>query len=431
MELEDSLLSAYLWDNDTFLSGGAKRSFFTGSRCIVYTAIEKLINSQIEADIVSVSQECMIRDVTSSFVAQISDSPQTVNVEYTVLQLQTLALRRSAVLAWENGTNKLLNPISDPLEIIQEASKSIEFPEDKKSLHIDDAAGRFYDGFLAAKKSGENTAIMTGIASIDRVIGGYEKAEVVVVGARPAHGKTSMTMCWARRWGDDGIPGAIFSLEMSTDQLIRRMACDVGSIDGKYIMRNQMEYDNPDHKDLWGDLRMAVRQISSMPIKINDTPAMGISEIRISARKMAKEDGLRWIIIDYIQLIKGWDIDGQSSKSAIMAEIKAMSKELDITVIAVSQMNRKIEERVRKIPKNSDLRDAGSIEQVADHIVFCIIPSKFPDASEEDLKDTGKSFIFATKTRRGEGGPIFDVRWEGKYFRYYNVAKNYPNESEF
>lgn len=423
-DLERSVLSSYLWDNDTFISNASNRANFTGSNVAVYDSIRKLINAEICADIVSVTQECMEVGVRASYISEISDHPQTTNIDYAVKKLEDLALKRSAMLAWAKGSRDIVGN-ADTMDVIQATNNAIEFPESTDITFIDDAVGGFFDKFVAAKKSGESTKIMTGISSLDDAIGGFDKSEVVVVAARPGHGKTSSTMNWAKHWGNYGIPGAIYSLEMSNDQLVGRMSCDVGSIDGKYIMKDYLEYDNPEHKEIWSDLRSATRQIASMPILIDDQPCKSIQDIRVSARRAKRKTGIRWVIIDYVQLVKGWDRDGQGPKSEIMAEIKAMSKELDISVIVVSQMNREIEKRAQKIPKSSDLRDAGSIEQVADHIIFCVIPSKFPDAPEADLADKGKAIFFITKARRGEIGPVFNVRWEGRYFRYYSSHGGY------
>ncbi len=423
-DTEKSVLSSYLWDNDNFITDGANRSNFTGSNVAIYDSIASLINREITADIVSVSQECSILGVKMSYVNSVSDYPQATNVGYAVSKLQDLSLKRSAVSAWSKGRDAMLGNV-DPLEIIQATNNAIEFPESSDTTFIDDAVGDFFKRFVDAKQAGESTKIMTGMSELDHVVGGFDKAEVIIVGGRPGHGKTSAAMNWAKRWGDYGEPGMIFSLEMSKDQLVGRMTCDVGSVDGKYVMRDELEWGNPEHEPIWSDIRSATRQISSMPILINDKEGRTIQDIRSSARKEKRKNGIKWVVIDYIQLIRGWDKDGQGPKSEIMAEIKAMSKELGVSVIAVSQMNREIEKRAQKIPKNSDLRDAGAIEQVADHIIFCVIPSKFPDAPDTDLIDKGKAWFFVNKTRRGEGGPVKNIRWEGRYFRFYVSPGSY------
>jgi len=246
------------------------------------------------------------------------------------------------------------------------------------------------------------------------ILNGFMPGEFVIIAARPGVGKTSLALNLARNFAYCGHPGIIFSLEMTKKQLVRRMICDLGGVDGKYLFQNQLN--NKTEKEVWKSIHEASALISDMPIIWDDSPRMSIDKIYSRAKKAKAISGIKWVIVDYLQLIHGWNVSGQESKAAITSEFKNMSKELDLPVFVLSQLNRNIEGRVNKAPQMSDLRDAGSIEQDCDIALFPDVPTKSIDGTVGDEFEPAS--LYLVKTRRGRTGVIKDLKWQGHYYRY-------------
>lgn len=419
-DIEKGVLGSFLFDNESFFSAETSETMFTGDRVIVYKSIAKLISSGIEADILTVYHD-LGGIVKASVISDMTDNYGSSNIQFSVDKLKAASMRRSIARAYQNGLEQCFSG-ADPSGIIHKANASISVYDEKSIQCVSELADSFFDNFIEMRKNGINPGIMTGIQSLDRATGGFMPGDWIVVAARPGSGKTSMAMNWARNWGNMGKTGLVFSLEMPSDQLIARLACDVGSIDSAMIFKNKLEYnldrlddvDREEHEQAWRDLKSARRQIKQMPLFIDDTARISILDMMTKAKAIKSKFRLDFIVIDYLQLIDGWNKEGQGPKADITRLSKVMAKELEVPVITLCQMNRNIETRAgSKLPTMSDLRDAGSIEQDADAVLFPWFPCHYNMSQDES-----HAVIFARKLRRGQAGIIQGIRWDGKYFRF-------------
>lgn len=416
--LEESLLSTIINNNDVFYEAELKEEMFTSIRIDIFLAIKELIQKGEHADVVSI-YERLGGKVKASDISFISDSPiLTTETTHTAEKLSQYEFKRTIARSCENALKKL-SEYSDPREVAL-GLKSLEFADtNEQAESVRDIALTRFQEIEKQIKEGIKPGLMTGHRTIDSRVGGFLRGEWVVIAARPGMGKTSLAMNWARNWGHMSYTGLVFSLEMSKSQLIDRMACDVGDVDNSYIFQNKF-HESDLKGPIWKNYKSAMRTIRQMQMFIDDSAKIDVGKMLVRAKSIKARFGLDFVIIDYLQLVDGWNKEGQGPKSEITSAMKRMARELDVPVITLSQMNREIERRSSKGPKNSDLRDAGSIEQDADHIIFPLLPSKFDDCGEEDKHS---AFLYLTKCRRGETGKLNEMRWDGEYFRFTDKEK--------
>ena len=258
------------------------------------------------------------------------------------------------------------------------------------------------------------TGIPTGFTDFDKATCGLQGSDLIIVAGRPSMGKTSFAMNIAENVAiKTKIPVAVFSMEMPGEQLTMRMMSAVGRIDQRKLRTGNLDDDD------WPRMTSATGFLQDAPIYIDDTPALTPTEIRARARRLKREHGLGLIVIDYLQLMQGSGGASRENRATEISEIsrnlKAMAKELDIPVIALSQLNRSLEQRPNKRPIMSDLRESGAIEQDADLIVFIYRDEVY----NEDSPDKGSAEIIIGKQRNGPIGTI-RLTFHGKYTRFDN-----------
>jgi len=258
------------------------------------------------------------------------------------------------------------------------------------------------------------TGIPTGFTDFDKATCGLQGSDLIIVAGRPSMGKTSFAMNIAENVAiKTKIPVAVFSMEMPGEQLTMRMMSAVGRIDQRKLRTGNLDDDD------WPRMTSATGFLQDAPIYIDDTPALTPTEIRARARRLKREHGLGLIVIDYLQLMQGSGGASRENRATEISEIsrnlKAMAKELDVPVIALSQLNRSLEQRPNKRPIMSDLRESGAIEQDADLIVFIYRDEVY----NEDSPDKGSAEIIIGKQRNGPIGTI-RLTFHGKYTRFDN-----------
>ncbi len=249
------------------------------------------------------------------------------------------------------------------------------------------------------EKGSRITGVPTGLRAVDSLTAGLQPGDLIVVAGRPSSGKTSFAMNIAENAAiRERIPTLIFSMEMPAAQLVRRMLSSLGRIDQSRLRTGQLEDDD------WPRLTSAVEMLSEAPIYIDDTGSLSPGEVRARARRLARQEKIGLVILDYIQLMQvpGTNENRATEISEISRSIKALGKELDVPVIAISQLNRNVEQRPSKRPVMSDLRDSGSIEQDADLIAFIYRDEMYnPDSS-----DRGTAEVIVAKHRNGAIGDL-------------------------
>jgi replicative DNA helicase len=268
------------------------------------------------------------------------------------------------------------------------------------------------------RRHGEIAGLPTGYHHLDKYLLGMQPGQLIVLAARPAMGKTSLGLNIAvHACESSGLPVAVFSLEMLSQELSYRLLCSKAKVDSRRLRTK-------DFRDT--DLRsvgMAVQQLSTLPVYINDSGNITVPDVQSQCRKIKAEQGLGLVIIDYLQLMRGHTsaASREQEVSEISRGLKAMAKELECPVIAISQLNRAVESRPNKRPNLSDLRESGSIEQDAD-IVMMVYRDEF---YHPDTKEKGIAEVIISKNRSGETGTA-KMAWVGAYTSFENLAPDYP-----
>lgn len=282
------------------------------------------------------------------------------------------------------------------------------------------------EAFARMRKAGQNTTSISGVPSgftaLDKITSGWQNSDLVIIAARPAMGKTAFVLSMAKNIAVNfQQPVAMFSLEMSNVQLVNRLIMNVCEIEGEKIKNGKL---SPSE---WAQLEHKINDLQGAPIYVDDTPSLSVFELRSKARKLKREKNISLIIIDYLQLMNASGMNFGSREqeiSIISRNLKALAKELDIPIIALSQLNRNVESRTGvegKTPQLSDLRESGAIEQDADMVCFIHRPEYYhlytDPTTNKDLRGLGQ--IIIAKHRNGATGNIW-LRFRGKYAKFQN-----------
>jgi len=268
-------------------------------------------------------------------------------------------------------------------------------------------------------QSQQKFSVPTGFYELDEMLGGFQKSDLVIVAARPSMGKTALALTLARNAAvDHEIPIGIFSLEMSTMQLIIRLLCAEGKLNAHLVRTGKLPHSEG------VKLSKNAHKLIEAPIYVDDSPAQTVLEIRAKARRLKVEKNVGMIIIDYLQLMQGHAKAESREReiSHISRSLKSLAKELNIPVIALSQLNRAVESRTDKRPQLSDLRESGSIEQDADVVIFLNRPEYYgmeKDANGESLE--GVAEVIVGKQRNGPTGTV-KLAFIKEYARFENLA---------
>ena len=260
----------------------------------------------------------------------------------------------------------------------------------------------------------EITGVATGFKAMDDMTAGLQRGELIVIAGRPSMGKTTLAVNIAENAAiGHQIPTAIFSMEMSAEQLTFRMIGSIGRVNQSSLRRGKLSDED------WSRIDSAVSMMSNAPIFIDDSPALSPTEVRARARRLKREHGLGLVVIDYLQLMQvGGTVENRATEiSEISRSLKALAKELELPVIAMSQLNRSVELRNDKKPIMSDLRESGAIEQDADLIVFIYREEVY----DKETPRRGIADIIIGKQRNGPTGE-FQLTFLGEYTKFENLV---------
>lgn len=428
---EESIISTFVNNNMDYFNAEMTPDMFTGARAIVFGAARDIIKSGETADLVSICS-AVKGQVDVSEVVRLVDSPLTTNLSQAYKRLEKCRRLRQMYLAYGKGLEHCKNG-KEPSEIFTEVQSETTGTDGAKARDLTSLCHEVMDEVEVLIDSGKPNGLSSGIRALDKTIGGFMGNEFVIVAGRPGDGKTILGMNIARNMGFANVPGLIFSLEMTGNQLVKRMACDIMNIPADILFQQKIVHKNNHHvKD---KLVECFEMVQSMPFEIDATPKLSIDQIYARSKRAKITRGIKWVLVDYLGLIDGWTKDGQGPKAEITRQLKLLAKDIDATVIVLCQMNRSIESRNVKAPKNSDLRDAGSIEQDSDIILFPR-PFRPEPGSDEEKKANHKSsnegpipaIIYVTKNRKGAVGMVDKVSFEGQFFRYQDAINyNKPN----
>ena len=410
-------------------------SFYKPAHRYVYEAMLQLYNGEDKIDIVSVSDVLNINQKLElvggrAFINDLSyKTITTTNVEYYAKIVQEKAIKRSLINAGSEiiSTGYDLNPIEESLEV---AEKLIfDIASQKASQALAPIKDLVYDTYAKIEERYQNKDKLTGTPTafydLDAMTNGLQKSDLIILAARPAMGKTSFALNIAQNVAlKANVPVAIFSLEMSKEQLVQRLLCSEAEVDTQRLKTGNMQT-----KD-WEKLAIAMDAFSQAPIYIDDTAGCTITDLRAKCRRLAMaEKNLGLIVIDYLQLIEGTGREDRMQQiSSISRGLKILAKELNVPIISLSQLSRAVEGRTDKRPMLSDLRESGSIEQDADIVMFIYRDEyyKNADGGDEDeaekAANKGEAEIIIAKHRNGPVGTV-KLLFQGNITKFKNPIK--------
>ncbi|MCA1042222.1 replicative DNA helicase [Bacillus infantis] len=405
--------------------------FYRAAHQKIYNVMLKLNDEGKAVDLVTVTEELaaakLLEDTGGvSYLSELAGSvPTAANIEYyaRIVEEKSLLRRliRTATGIAQDGYSR-----EDEVEVLLgEAEKNILEVAQRKNAgafhNIKDVLVRTYDNIeVMHNRKGDITGIPTGFAELDKMTAGFQRNDLIIVGARPSVGKTAFALNIAQNVAtktNENI--AIFSLEMGAEQLVMRMLCAEGNIDAQRLRTGSLTDDD------WGKLTMAMGSLSNAGIFIDDTPGVRITEIRSKCRRLKQEHGLGMILIDYLQLILGSGRSGENRQqevSEISRSLKALARELQVPVIALSQLSRGVEQRQDKRPMMSDIRESGSIEQDADIVAFLYRDDYYDKESE----DKNIIEIIIAKQRNGPVGTV-QLAFVKEYNKFVNLEKRFDD----
>lgn len=393
-------------------------SFYKPAHRYVYEAMYQLYNSEDKIDIVSVSDVLNMNQKLElvggrAFINDLSyKTITTTNVEYYAKIVQEKAIKRSLINAGSEIINSGydMNPIEESLEVAEKLIFDIASQKASKSLlPIKDLV---YDSYAKIEERYNNKDKLTGVPTnfydLDTYTNGLQKSDLIILAARPAMGKTSFALNIAQNVAlRANTPVAIFSLEMSKEQLVQRLLCAEAEVDTQRLKTGNMQA-----KD-WEKLAVAMDSFSQAPIYIDDTAGVTITDLRAKCRRLAMaEKNLGLIVIDYLQLIEGTGREDRMQQiSSISRGLKILAKELNVPIIALSQLSRAVEGRTDKRPMLSDLRESGSIEQDADIVMFIYRDEYYKNSNDDEevsekAANKGEADIIIAKHRNGPVGTV-------------------------
>ena len=418
-----------LIDNDT-ISIAAERltaeDFYQYQYGVIFDAIVSLYNSNVSVDIVTVQNKLKESNVSpelysiefiSSIVASV---PTSANIRsYADIVLDKSILRKT-IKATEEISNRCYQDKEAPQDIMEDAEKSIfRISQESRGsgdfVDIADAVVRTVTSIQEASRSkGNVTGIRTGFTDLDYITSGLQRSDLILVAARPAMGKTAFALSMAEYIAvKSKVPTAVFSLEMSDVQLVKRMMAMDASIDLHAINTGDLTGAE------WESLIESVQNIAESKLfLIDNLSGLTINDICSKCRKLKLEHDLSLVIIDYLQLIDAGKRteSRQQEIASISRTLKSLARELNIPIVALSQLNRGVELREDKRPKLADLRESGAIEQDADIVMFLYRDEVYNPS--EDNK--GKAELIIGKHRNGSTGTV-DLAWLAQYTRYANA----------
>jgi replicative DNA helicase len=403
--------------------------FYRASHQKIFNAMLKLNDDGKVVDLVTVTEELaaakLIEDTGGvSYLSELASSvPTAANIEYYARIVEEKSLLRRLIRTATEIASDGYSREDEVEALLSEAEKNILAVAQRKnagSFHnIKDVLVRTYDNIEEMhNRVGEITGISTGFAELDRMTAGFQRNDLIIVGARPSVGKTAFALNIAANVATKtGENVAIFSLEMGAEQLVMRMLCSEGNIDAQRLRTGSLTDDD------WGKLTMAMGSLSNSGIFIDDTPGVRISDIRSKCRRLQQEHGLGMILIDYLQLILGSGRSGENRQqevSEISRSLKQLARELKVPVIALSQLSRGVEQRQDKRPMMSDIRESGSIEQDADIVAFLYRDDYYDKESE----NKNIIEIIIAKQRNGPTGTV-SLAFVKEYNKFVNLETRY------
>ncbi len=419
IEAESSVLGGLLLDNGAWDRVGdllQDSDYYRFEHQLIHAAVAKLINANKPADVITVFEQLESEGQAEkagglAYLNQLAQYvPSAANIRRYAEIVRERAILRKLIKVSDDIATRAFNPKGSKVaEILDEA--------EQKVFNIGEEGTRMKQGFQSmdtlvvdlldrvtemADNPNDVTGVPTGFVDLDRMTSGLQAGDMVVLAARPSMGKTAFAVNIAEHVAlNEGLPVAIFSMEMGAAQLAVRIVGSIGRINQGHLRTGKLTDDE------WPRLTEAIERLRTVSLHIDETPGLKPSELRANARRLARQCGkLGLIVVDYLQLMSGSNSDSDNRASElgeISRGLKMLAKELQCPVIALSQLNRSVEQRADKRPMMSDLRESGAIEQDADIIMFIYRDEYY---TKEACKEPGVAEIIIAKQRNGPTGTV-------------------------
>lgn len=427
IEAEQAVLGAMMLEHNAVVAAMEKLrpgDFYREVHRTIFEAMEHLHHDNKEVDVITLPEELRrmkkLDDVGGlEYVLSLPNLVATAaNIEYHANIVAEKALARNIITTCTELTSEAYDGEKEPEDLLDDAERRIlQISESKRRGDFAPVGVVVEETLDKITKLYENkagiTGLPTGFRDLDRLTSGLQPSDLILVAARPSMGKTAFTLNIAQNVGvKQHKTVAFFSLEMSQEQLVQRLLCQIAHIDSQKLRTGQLNSD-----DEWTKLTDACDKLYQAPIYIDDTPGISVTEMRSKARRLKAEHGLDLIIVDYLQLMQGRSSESRQQEiSEISRSLKALARELKVPLIALSQLSRSVESRQDKRPMLSDLRESGALEQDADIVSF-LYREDYYDKETENQHITE---IILAKHRNGPVGSV-KLYFKGEYTLFLNL----------
>ena len=432
LEAEQAVLGSMLTDKDAVIASIETlkpESFYREDNRIIYEAILNLYNNSEPIDIITLKAELeslgKFEQVGGlEYLANLPDKvPTTANVQKYINIVEEKGILRNLIRTANEIIELGYDPTEDVEDIMDNAEKKIfnimQNKNQKGYTPIKDVLVESFNQLEELYNRKQHiTGVPTGFSELDYKTAGFHGSDLILIAARPAMGKSAFALNIATNAATKAnTPVAIFSLEMSKEQMVNRMLCSEAMVDSNKVRTGKLEEDD------WVKLAGTIGPLSEAEIYIDDTPGISVMEIRAKCRKLKLEKNIGMVVIDYLQLVQASNrrIGSREQEiSEISRSLKILAKELNVPVIALSQLSRAVEQRPDHRPMLSDLRESGAIEQDADIVMFLYRDDYYNEESEK--KDIAEVII--AKHRAGSTGTV-ELLWLGSYTKFVNLEKRF------
>lgn len=434
LEAEQAIIGSMLTDKDAVISAIEvlkEEDFYREDNKAIYTAILNLYNRAEPIDIITVKAEleAMGKFEQVGGLEYLAELPEKVPTTANAMKYIKIVEEKSLLRRLIHTANEIIelgyNPTEDVEDIMEGAEKKIfNIMQDKNQKGYTPIKDVLVESFTQLEelynRKQHITGVPTGFSELDYKTSGFHGSELILIAARPAMGKSAFALNIATNAAVRAkVPVAIFSLEMSKEQMVNRILCSEAMVDSNKVRTGKLEEDD------WTKLAEAIGPLSEAEIYIDDTPGISVTEIRAKCRKLKLEKNIGMVVIDYLQLIQGSNKRNGSREqeiSEISRSLKILAKEIGVPVIALSQLSRAVEQRPDHRPMLSDLRESGAIEQDADIVMFLYRDDYYNQDSEK--KDIAE--VIMAKHRAGSTGTV-ELLWLGSYTKFVNLERRFDD----
>ena len=431
LDAEAAVLGAILLERDALVKAFEvlrPEHFYREAHHKIFAACHALFERGEPVDLITLANELGRRNQLeqmggSQYLISLAEAvPTAANVQYHASIVRAKALLRELINACTSVVSSCYDDAEGTETLLDLAEKRI-FEVSKDRIRPSFRAiksilkSTFEDIERLYSRKGHVTGVPTGFTDLDDLSGGLQHSDLVIIAGRPSMGKTSFALSVAMHAAmEERIPAAIFSLEMSMSHVVQRMLCADARVEA-YRLRTGRLGD----KD-WPKLTTAAGRLSEAPIHIDDTPSMSVLELRAKARRVKAEHGIGLIAIDYLQLLKGGGRyeSRQQEMTEICRSLKSLAKELEIPIVALSQLSRAVEAREDKKPQLADLRESGAIEQDADLVAFIYRPGYYRALKNPEERENYDAEVIVAKQRNGPTGSV-PLTFRREYMRFENA----------